>query len=85
MTVTADGRDLTTVEWRTIPEFPKYQITRDGDVRNTRTGRLVNEHHNQTTGAWAYTLRKTMPNGSDKNYTRNYAGLVKQTWPEDAA
>lgn len=24
-------------EWRTIPEFPKYQVTRDGRVRNAKT------------------------------------------------
>ena len=72
---TADGRELTT--WRTIPEFPKYQITPDGDIRNRRTGRLVNEHQNPVTGAFAYTLRKLMPDGRLKNYSRNYTSLVR--------
>lgn len=80
-TQTPDGRVLT--EWRTIPEFPKYQITPDGDVRNERTGRLVKEHQNHVTGAYAYTLRKLMPDGRLKNYSRNYVSLVRDAWPEE--
>lgn len=63
---TPDGRDLTATEWRTIPGFPKYQITPDGDVRNKRTGRLLAETHNQRTGAYYYVLKKQMPDGSMK-------------------
>lgn len=80
MTTTTDGRTLT--EWRRIPEFPKYQITPDGDVRNTRTGKLLTEVQNKTTGAWSYTLRKTMPDGRLKNYTRNYRTLLLSAYPE---
>ena len=80
-TQTPDGRTLT--EWRTIPEFPKYQITPDGDVRNERTGRLVKEHQNRITGAYAYTLRKLMPDGRLKNYSRNYVSLVRDAWGEE--
>ena len=79
-TKTADGRELTT--WRTIPEFPKYQITPDGDVRNRRTGKLVNEWQNKTTGNWSYALRKQLPDGRLRNYNRNYASLVRQAYPE---
>jgi len=82
MTRTADGRDLTTAEWRTIPEFPKYEITQDGDVRNRRTGRLVNEHQNPVTGAWAYTLVK-QERGRLKNYSRNYTSLVRDAYTEN--
>ena len=82
-TKTADGRELTT--WRTIPEFPKYQITPDGDVRNRRTGKLVNEWQNKTTGNWSYALRKQLPDGRLRNYNRNYASLVRQTYPEAGA
>lgn len=79
-TQTPDGRALT--DWRTIPEFPKYQITPDGDIRNIRTGRLVKEVLNKGNGSWAYTLRKQMPDGRLKNYTRNYVSLVRDAWPE---
>ena len=80
-TQTADGRTLT--DWRTIPEFPKYQITPDGDVRNERTGRLVKEVLNKGNGSYAYTLRKAMPDGRLKNYTRNYVSLVRDAWGEE--
>ena len=79
-TQTPDGRTLTV--WRTIPEFPKYQITPDGDVRNERTGRLVKEVLNKGNGSWAYTLKRQMPDGRLKNYTRNYASLVRDAWGE---
>ena len=84
-TKTADGRDLSAATWRTIPEFPKYQITPDGDIRNRRTGKLLTEHQNQTTGAWAYTLRKTMPGGRLKNYTRNYQSLIRDTYGKEGS
>lgn len=80
MTTTKDGRTLT--EWRRIPEFPKYQITPDGDVRNQRTGKLLTEVENQRTGAWSYTLRKLMADGALKNYTRNYRTLLVSAYPE---
>jgi len=81
-TQTADGRDLTAAVWRTIPEFPKYQITPDGDIRNRRTGKLLTEVENKTTGAYAYTLRKQLPGGRLKNYTRNYQSLIRDAYPE---
>jgi hypothetical protein len=81
-TQTLDGRDLTAATWRTIPEFPIYEITPDGDVRNRRTGRLVREWQNKTTGAWSYALRKLMPDGSLVNRNRNYTSLVRQTYGE---
>lgn len=82
VTTTPDGRDLAQAEWRRIPEFPKYQITPDGDIRNQRTGNLLTEVQNKTTGAWSYTLRKAMPNGVLKNFTRNYRTLLTSAYPE---
>lgn len=80
-TITADGRDITDAVWRTIPGFRKYQITPDGDVRNRRTGRLLNEWHNPATDKWAYTLFR-----DDGTHTsRNYASLVTDAYPEDSA
>jgi hypothetical protein len=80
MTTTTDGRTLT--EWRTIPEFPKYEITPDGDVRHWRTERLLSEWQNQTTGAWSYSLRKDMSDGTVRKCNRNYRTLVASAYPE---
>lgn len=77
-TQTADGRDLTAAEWRTIPGFPAYEITPDGDIRNRQTGRLLRESENHKTGAWSYTLWRT--NGTKTS--RNYASLVRDAWGE---
>ena len=78
-TLTADGRDLTTAEWRTIPGFRKYQITRDGDIRNRRTGRILAESENPNTGAYSYTLWR---DGGGKT-SRNYLSLIRAAYPED--
>ena len=82
MTITKDGRDLTGAEWRTIPGLPKYEITPDGDVRNFRTGKLVNEWQNKKTGAYAYTLRQDLPDGTVRKCNRNYRTLVESAYPE---
>ena len=81
MTRTADGRDLSESVWRTIPGFPAYQITPDGDVRNRRTRRLLRESENPTTGAWSYTLWR--PDGAKTS--RNYASLLRDAYPEASA
>ena len=81
MTRTADGRDLSEAGWRTIPGFPSYQITPDGDVRNRRTRRLLRESENPTTGAWSYTLWR--PDGAKTS--RNYASLLRDAYPEVSA
>ena len=78
MTITADGRDLSSEPWRTIPGLTKYQITQDGDVRNTRTGKLLKESQNPTTGAYSYTLWR---DGGGKT-SRTYQSLVKDAWEE---
>jgi hypothetical protein len=80
MTTTPDGRTLTT--WRTIPGFPKYQITPDGDVRNRDNGKLLSEWQNKTTGSYAYSLRKDMPDGTVRKCNRNYRTLVAAAYPE---
>jgi hypothetical protein len=78
-TTTTDGRVLT--EWRTIPEFPLYQITPDGDVRNRRTHKLLREWQNTTTGAYSYTLSRI----DGRTTNRNWQTLVRQAWPENSA
>jgi len=76
--LTADGRDLTACEWRTIPGFPAYQITLDGDVRNRRTGRLLRESQNPRTGAFSYTIWRT----DGTKTSRNYASLIRDAYDE---
>ena len=76
-TTTADGRDLSKEEFRVIPEFPKYEITRDGDVRNIRTGKLILETE-QRTGKFYYCLYKEDGRSTHKQWER----LVWAAYPE---
>jgi len=77
-TTAADGRDLSREEFRTIPGFEKYEITRDGDVRNIRTGRLLAEIENKKTGLFSYCLWKD----DGKNTHRSWERLVWLAYPE---
>lgn len=65
-------------EWRTLPEFPGYEITSDGDVRNKWTKKQLNEVENKRTGAYSYSLRR--PDG--RSTCRNFWGLVYSAFPE---
>lgn len=65
-------------EWRTLPEFPNYQVTSDGDVRNRETFYVLKESQNKKTGAWYYSLRR--PDGSSTQ--RNFWSLIYSAWPE---
>lgn len=65
-------------EWRTLPEFPDYQITDDGDVRNKHSHETVNETQNKNTGAWSYPLRRA--NGRSTH--RAVWGLIYSAYPE---
>ncbi|WBF79128.1 HNH endonuclease [Arthrobacter phage Hankly] len=64
------------VEWRRIPEFPNYKITRDGDVKNALTGHLLTEFYTEK-GTYRYELRK---NG--KKCWRVWKKLAYSAWPE---
>lgn len=80
MITTADGRTLTAEDFRRIPGFRKYRVSRDGDVMNVRTGKLLQESQHRT-GAFYYTLWK-----DDGGSTcRNYAGLVQAAWETNEA
>lgn len=75
--ITADGRDLTKEEWRVIPEFPKYEVTSDGDVRHKETHMLLAEQVGPRGGHF-YTLW-----GKDnKSYSRGFWGLIYSAFPE---
>lgn len=65
-------------EWRTLPEFPTYEITEDGDVRNKGSKRKLKEVQNKKTGAWSYSLRKE----DGRSTCRNFWGLIYSAWPE---
>lgn len=67
-------------EWRTLPEFPKYEITSDGDVRNKWTKKKLKEVENKKTGAFSYSLRKA----DGRSTCRNHWGLVVSAFPEYA-
>lgn len=76
--MTTDGRDLSREEWRRIPGFPVYEITEDGDVRNIRTGRIIQELENKTTGVYFYSVRDK----DGKQRSRGYQSLVKLAFGE---
>lgn len=65
-------------EWRTLPEFPKYEITAEGDVRNRDTRKKLNEVENKRTGAYSYSLRRE----DGRSTCRNFWGLVYSAYPE---
>lgn len=75
---TADGRDLTGEEWRVIPGFSSYKITRDGDVKNRWTGKLLQETYFKSNGAYAYHLYRS----SGGHTARNYQTLIYLAYPE---
>lgn len=79
--ITADGRDITHEEWRVIPEFPKYMITKDGDVKNRKTGYVLTESENEKSGAYYYSLWKQYK-GKEKAYHRGFWSLVYDAFPE---
>lgn len=77
--IAADGRDLSAAEWRVLPEFPKYEITKDGDVRNRESYVLLQEIENKKTGLWFYCLWQ---DGRKSALCRNFLGLIESTWPD---
>lgn len=81
--VTDDGRDLSEEEWRTIPDFPKYQITSDGDLRHGTSHRILKESSNSD-GVYYYTLFKDSARSweSPTSFKRVYTKLLYNAWPE---
>ncbi|AXH43741.1 HNH endonuclease [Arthrobacter phage Brad] len=70
---------MTKQEWRTIPEFPLYQVTSDGDVRHRENLTILKEIENKVTGAWFYSLHKA---NEKRRYSRSYERLMYSAWPE---
>lgn len=81
--MTADGRNLTREEWRIIPEFPRYQITSDGDVRRRENFRILTESCSSA-GSYYYTLYKVTSRigAPAKAFRRTYTKLLYSAWPE---
>lgn len=44
-------------EWKTIPEYPMYEASSDGEIRNRKTGRILKTHVD-THGYYQLTVRK---------------------------
>lgn len=76
--LTSDGRLLKKEDWRPIPEFPGYQMTKDGDIRSLRNMRILQEVE-APTGGFYYSLWKE---GHEHAYKRAYQPLLYSTWPE---
>lgn len=65
-------------EWRVIPDFPKYEINSDGDVRNVRTKRVLRETEKKD-GTFYYSLNQ---NTYGPKIKRSYERLLYSAWPE---
>lgn len=73
--------ELNAKEWRVIPEFPDYAITKDGDVRNRNTGKLLKKAENKR-GAVFYTLWRTKADHTRGSSSRSPNTLIWDAFPE---
>lgn len=62
-------------EWRTIAEFPTYEVSNEGRVRNLSTGRILRQAQHPRTGLWMVPLQKNV-----RQHTRNVHRLVATEW-----
>jgi len=69
-------------EWRVIPEFPRYEITEDGDVRNRETKKKLNETENQKTGVWSYALWYGRSGTPTRSTHRTHWTLICDVYPD---
>lgn len=74
--ITPDGRDVSGDIWKTLKEFPNYQVNISGDVRHIRTQTVLLETVNHN-GIPSYSLSK-----GNKTISRSWKGLVYATFPE---
>lgn len=66
--------------WRVLPEFPKYEIDSDGQVRNRRTKRPLVETQDPRGGTWYYSLNTGSSN--QHKAKRVYEKLLYSAFPE---
>jgi len=63
------------VEWQVVPDFPNYEVTREGILRNAKTKRVRTPNYNGTS---YHTLLK-----DGKNTSRTPQGLVANAYPDE--
>ena len=64
-------------EWRTIKEFPLFEVSNLGRVRRIKTGRLLKARMDKGKGAGSYIVRICLEN---KQYYRSVAKLVAEAF-----
>lgn len=65
-------------EYRRLPEFPQYEISADGVLRNWWTKKKLTKLKNKRTGAYSYGIHR--PDGRSTH--RNPDKLLWSAWPE---
>ncbi|WNT45467.1 HNH endonuclease [Arthrobacter phage Argan] len=65
-------------EYRRLPEFPKYEISADGTLRNWWTKKKLKKIQNKRTGAYSYGIHTE----AGKTTHRNPDKLLWTAWPE---
>lgn len=73
--VTPDGKDLSQEEWRRIPGFWNYQITRDGYVRHRDTKKLIVEQVTKANRFYSLYI-------DSQKFSRGKNGLIYAAFPE---
>jgi hypothetical protein len=66
-------------DFRRHPEFSKYEISKDGEVRNNWTKKTLAYTQNSRTGSWSYSLRTN----DGKSTQRSRESLLRAAWPEN--
>lgn len=61
-------------DWRTIPSYPEYEASNDGEIRNTKTGRIIKQ---QTDGRGNRTLQLSK---DKRSRTLRVSRLVAETY-----
>lgn len=63
-------------EWKTIPSFPQYEASSDGDIRRIKTGRVLKP----TVSTPAYYVVGLYKAGDPKVYCKRVHALVAETF-----
>lgn len=66
-------------DFRRLPEFPKYEISADGELRNWWSKKKLNLKQNTVTGAWSFSLRRN----DGRSTQRSKESLLKSAYPEN--
>jgi len=66
--------------WTTVPNFSKYAITKEGVIKNKRTGRILTTHIGKTGWKSVWLYKDTEP-GKYLKVSRSIDDLLKATFP----